>query len=155
MEIERKFLISGFPEGLPLLGEAVLEQGYLCTDPVVRIRSKEQDGRTTYRLCFKGEGRLVRQETELDLTAEQFAELQNLLRAPMVRKDFRVYALPGGERLECSLVDGAFFYAEVEFPTVEAARAFTPPAFLGREVTEEEGFSMSDYWKTHRFPSHD
>ena len=155
MEIERKFLISGFPEGLPLLGEAVLEQGYLCTEPVVRIRSKEQDGRTTYRLCFKGEGRLVRQETELDLTAEQFAELQNLLRAPMVRKDFRVYALPGGERLECSLVDGAFFYAEVEFPTVEAARAFTPPAFLGREVTEEAGFSMSDYWKTRRFPSHD
>ena len=155
MEIERKFLISGFPEGLPLLGEGVLEQGYLCTDPVVRIRSKEQDGRTTYRLCFKGEGRLVRQETELDLTAEQFAELQNLLRAPMVRKDFRVYAPPGGERLECSLVDGAFFYAEVEFPTVEAARAFTPPAFLGREVTEEEGFSMSDYWKTRRFPSHD
>ena len=90
MEIERKFLISGFPEGLPLLGEAVLKQGYLCTDPVVRIRSKEQDGRTTYRLCFKGEGRLVRQETELDLTAEQFAELKNLLRAPMVRKDFRV-----------------------------------------------------------------
>ena len=155
MEIERKFLISGFPEGLPLLGEAVLEQGYLCTDPVVRIRSKEQDGRTTYRLCFKGEGRLVRQETELDLTAQQFSELQNLLRAPMVRKDFRVYALPGGERLECSLVDGAFYYAEVEFPTVEAARAFTPPAFLGREVTGEAGFSMSGYWKTRRFPSHD
>ena len=52
-------------------------------------------------------------------------------------------------------MDGAFFYAEVEFPTVEAARAFTPPAFLGREVTEEAGFSMSDYWKTRRFPSHD
>lgn len=155
MEIERKFLISGFPEGLPLLGEAVLDQGYLCTDPVVRIRSKEQDGRTTYRLCFKGEGRLVRQETEMDLTAEQFSELKNLLRAPMVRKQFRVYALPGGERLECSLVDGAFYYAEVEFPTVEAAHAFNPPAFLGREVTEEEGFSMSDYWKTRRFPSHD
>lgn len=155
MEIERKFLISGFPEGLPLLGEAVLDQGYLCTDPVVRIRSKEQDGRTTYRLCFKGEGRLVRQETEMDLTAEQFSELKNLLRAPMVRKQFRVYALPGGERLECSLVDGAFYYAEVEFPTVEAAHAFNSPAFLGREVTEEEGFSMSDYWKTRRFPSHD
>ena len=154
MEIERKFLISGFPEGLPLLGEAVLEQGYLSTDPVVRIRSKEQDGRTTYRLCFKGEGRLVRQETEMDLTAEQFSELSNLLRAPMVRKDFRVYALPGVERLECSLVDGAFFYAEVEFPTVEAALAFTPPEFLGREVTEEAGFSMSEYWKTRRFHGH-
>ena len=155
MEIERKFLLDGFPEGLPLLDECVLEQGYLCTDPVVRIRSKEKNGSTTYRLCFKGEGRLVRQETEMDLTAEQFSELSNLLRAPMVRKDFRVYALPDGERLECSLVDGGFFYAEVEFPTVEAALAFTPPAFLGREVTEEAGFSMSEYWKTRRFPDHD
>ena len=37
----------------------------------------------------------MRQETEMDLTAEQFSELSNL-RAPMVRKDFRVYALPDG-----------------------------------------------------------
>ena len=90
MEIERKFLISGFPEGLPLLGEAVLEQGYLCTDPVVRIRSKESGGRTGYRLCFKGKGKLVRQETELYLTAGQFAELKNLLPAPLVRKEFSI-----------------------------------------------------------------
>ena len=147
MEIERKFLLHGFPQGLPLLEESVMEQGYLCTDPVVRIRSKEKDGRKTYRLCFKGEGRLVRQETEMDLTESQFGELSNLLRAPMVRKEFRVYALPGGER--------QFFYAEVEFPTVEAAHAFQPPAFLGREVTEHAGFSMSDYWNTRRFPSLD
>lgn len=152
MEIERKFLIGGFPADLPLLEQAVMEQGYLCTDPVVRIRSKESGGRTGYRLCFKGKGKLVRQETELDLTAEQFAELKNLLPAPLVRKEYRVYGLPGGERLECSLVDGKFYYAEVEFPTVEAAQAFTPPAFLGREVTQEDGFSMSDYWRTRRLP---
>ena len=94
MEIERKFLIGGFPAGLPLLEQAVMEQGYLCTDPVVRIRSKESGGRTGYRLCFKGKGKLVRQETELDLTAGQFAELKNLLPAPLVRKEYRVYGLP-------------------------------------------------------------
>ena len=45
-----------------------------------------------------------------------------------------------------------FFYAEVEFPTVEAARAFTPPqgAGLGREMTEDAGFSMSRYWRRTR-----
>ena len=45
-----------------------------------------------------------------------------------------------------------FFYAEVEFPTVEAARAFTPPQDigLGREMTEDEGFSMSRYWRKTR-----
>ena len=44
MEIERKFLLDSFPQGLPLLEESVMEQGYLCTDPVVRIRSHEKDG---------------------------------------------------------------------------------------------------------------
>lgn len=33
----------------------------------------------------------------------------------------------------------AFFYAEVEFDTLEQARAFVPPACLGRDVTEEPG----------------
>ena len=37
-------------------------------------------------------------------------------------------------------------YAEVEFDSVEAANAFVPPAFLGREMTEARDFSMSSYW---------
>ena len=53
-----------------------------------------------------------------------------------------------------SLVDAgrptAFFYAEVEFPTVEAARAFVPPPFLGEEKTESGDFSMSAYWHATR-----
>ena len=67
-------------------------------------------------------------------------------------KEFKVYRLPGGELLEVSLVDkglpSQFFYAEVEFPTVEAAHAFTPPADigLGEEKTESGDFSMSAYW---------
>lgn len=155
MEIERKFLLSAFPQGLPLLEEARMEQGYLCADPVVRIRSKESGGKTACRLCFKGQGRLVRQETELAISEETFRELANLLKAPMVKKEYRVYALPGGERLECSLVDGRFYYAEVEFPTLEEALAFTPPPFLGREVTEEKGFTMAEYWETRRLPALD
>lgn len=151
MEIERKFLIDGFPQGLPLLDEAVVYQGYLCVDPVVRIRSKETAGKkTSYVLCFKGEGTLARQEIEMDLTAEQFGQLRELIGRPLVRKDYKVYALPGGLRLECSLVDRgtptAFYYAEVEFGTVEQAAAFVPPPFLGRDVTEEPGYGMGSYW---------
>lgn len=149
MEIERKFLTDGFP-ALPEQSRSEMYQGYLCTDPVVRIRSREQNGRKSYRLCFKGKGTLVRQETELDLTAEQFGELKKLLSAPMIRKERRVYLLPDGHRLECSRVDPGesteFFYAEVEFETVEDAEAFIPPAFLGREVTGDGGYTMAGYW---------
>ena len=45
MEIERKWLIDGFPAGLPLLKEARVRQGYISTAPVVRIReSVNADG---------------------------------------------------------------------------------------------------------------
>ncbi len=155
MEIERKFLMApAFPADLPLLEKAEVYQGYIAVHPVVRIRSKRTDGahgRASYVLCFKGEGTIARQETELDITEEVFLELSQLLQAPMIRKDYRVYALADGRRLECSCVDQGtpteFWYAEVEFPTLEEAYAFVPPAFLGREVTEEAEYGMSSYWE--------
>ena len=43
MEIERKWEISGFPEGLEQIDAARMEQSYLTTRPVVRIRRGSQD----------------------------------------------------------------------------------------------------------------
>ncbi|MBC8569352.1 hypothetical protein [Zongyangia hominis] len=150
MEIERKFLIDDFPN-LPEIDRAKVEQGYLSTCPVVRIRKKETPQGASYRLCFKGTGTLCREEIELDLEEDVYERLCRLLCMPPIRKDYRVYALPEGLRLECSLVDegeeGAFFYAEVEFESVEQAHTFVPPAFLGRELTEVPGSSMSNFWE--------
>lgn len=153
LEIERKFLIRAFPDGLPLLERAVLAQGYLSTDPVtVRIRRKQEEGKPDkFVLCFKSKGGLIRQETELDIVQEVFDELAALLTAPLIVKERRIYALEGGQRLECNAVDGdtshGFWYAEVEFPDEAAARAFVPPACVGREVTDDARFGMAKYWK--------
>ena len=151
LEIERKFLIDSFPEQLPLLESATVWQGYISTEPVVRIRKKQTAQACSYRLCFKSGGTLVRTEVELDISEEKFTALCDLLDAPPVRKDYRVYRLPDGHRLECSLVDRdmscAFYYAEVEFDTVEAANRFIPPSFLGEEKTEDPAFTMSRYWE--------
>ena len=154
MEIERKFKLSAFPQHLPLLQASQVEQGYLSVTPTVRIRSKCRDGVTDYRLCIKGKGALVREEVELPLDEDKFFRLKNLLHGEMIRKDYRVYQLPNGLQLECSLVDAGteneFMYAEVEFSTEEEARAFVPPAFLGEDVTEVPGSSMSAYWQRTR-----
>ena len=131
-----------------------MEQGYLSTTPCVRIRSKKTEDAVDYKLCIKGQGTLVREEVELSLDEDRFTRLKNLLHGEMIRKDYRIYQLPDGRKLECSLVDGgtenAFLYAEVEFPTVEEANAFVPPAFLGEDVTEVPGSSMSSYWERTR-----
>ena len=154
MEIERKFLVNRFPEGLPLLKEAVVYQGYLCTHPTVRIRSTETADRVSYVLCFKGKGTIARQEIEMDLTKEQFFQLKDLLPAPMIRKDYKVYALPDGHKLECSLVDqgspSEFMFAEVEFTSLEEAEAFVPDEYLSHEVTSDPSWSMGSYWEKYR-----
>lgn len=150
MEIERKFLIDGFPD-LPPLQESVVLQGYLSTDPVVRIRSSQTGTHMQYVLCIKGKGTLAREEIELELDAETFLRLRGMLHSPMIRKDYKTYRLPDGLTLECSLVDAgeptSFYYAEVEFDSIEEALCFEPPAFLGREITEEPGWSMGHYWR--------
>lgn len=150
MEIERKFLIDAFPKEYPLLEESVVHQGYLAVDPVVRIRSKQSSKKSDYILCFKGEGTLMRQETEIPISYGTFKELEALLKAPMIRKDYKVYELPDGMKLECNLVDEGttteFFYAEVEFESLKQAKEFVPPAILKKEVTEDPSYSMGNYW---------
>ncbi len=150
MEIERKFLINEFPDNLPLISESVVYQGYISVNPVVRIRSIISDSGTRYELCFKGKGTIARQETEIELDDKTFKELENFLNAPMVRKDFKVYELPGGYKLECSLVDAGepteFMFAEIEFDTLEQALEYQPPKFFSREVTEDRYYGMASYW---------
>lgn len=41
MEIERKFLIKQMPEGYEAFPCRHIEQAYLCTRPVVRVRRQD------------------------------------------------------------------------------------------------------------------
>ena len=154
MEIERKFKIEKFPDQLPLEYHGFVEQGYLCTEPTVRIRrstaSPETPEPLNCKICIKSKGTLVREEIETPITSDQFDRLAAMLPRKPVTKDFRVFSLPGGLQLEVSLVDEgeptSFMYAEVEFDSVEAAEAFVPPDYLGDELTYVPGASMSEYW---------
>ena len=38
MEIERKWMVTGWPEGLVLEEEFAMRQGYISVQPTVRIR---------------------------------------------------------------------------------------------------------------------
>ena len=154
MEIERRWLVEGWPEGAPA---AVLEmdQGYLAVRPAVRIRREAlRGGETRYVLCVKGGAGLAREEVELPLSPADYARLKGLLPGPMIEKEQHRYPLPGGLTLEVNRVDPAldtgFFYAEVEFPDEAAARAWAPPAewaaYLSRETTGVPGESMAAYW---------
>ena len=157
MEIERKWMVNGWPEDLPLKEEFTMRQGYISVQPTVRIREEALTGGSTdYILCFKSAGGLAREEIERSIDAALFAELeQKIIGRPLIKKVRRSYLLPDGAVLEVNHVDEglptAFWYAEVEYPTVEVARAWQPEncglgAYLSDEVTDQPGQSMGAYW---------
>lgn len=150
-EIERKWLMEGFPP-LEAFETREMEQGYLCFYPsTVRIRKSQGKEETNYKMTVKGQGTLTRTEVEFPIQKDEYESLRGLLIAPAARKTIQYYRLENHAILECSLVDEgeptAFYYAEVEFPSEQQARDFVAPSFLGREVTQEPGYSMAAYCK--------
>ena len=154
MEIERKWLTRGWPQGDP---DRVIEmeQGYISVSPTVRIRShRETEKADRYVLCFKSKGGLVRQEIETDIDKALFDQLRDFIGKPLVKKVQRRYNLPGGLVLEANQVDPGqptgFFYAEVEFASEADALAWQPvqglAGYLENEVTNQPGESMGAYW---------
>ncbi len=168
MEIERKWMVEGWPGvSLPLVKEEEMRQGYVSVRPTVRIREENVIRSNApdipvgdhYVLCFKSQGTLARREIEMELCGEQFAQLEDLIGLPLIPKLRRTYALPDGLYLEVNHVDEGlpteFWYAEVEYPAVEAAIAWDPASagladYLTREVTSEPGQSMGAYWEQTR-----
>lgn len=156
MEIERKWLTDGWPQGLEEQRRILMRQGYITTRPTVRIRSEASGDVTEYVLCFKGAAGpdgLAREEIETNIDPELFAKLEAFVGRPLIEKEQRRYALPGGLTLDVNQVDrgrpGEFFYAEVEFPTKEAALTWQPGElgeYLSDEVTGKPGQSMAAYW---------
>ena len=157
MEIERKWLVGGWPAGLPLVEEFTMRQGYISVAPTVRIREEAKTGgETAWVLCFKSAGGLAREEIERSIDQALFNELAaKIIAKPLIEKVRRTYLLPDGRHLEVNHVDagqpGAFWYAEVEYPTVAEAEAWTPAgaalaAYLADEVTGQPGQSMGAYW---------
>lgn len=166
MEIERKWMVKGWPEesaSLPLVREQLMRQGYVTVYPTVRIREEaEKGGSTEYILCFKSppsRGGLSRKEIEFPITPEQFAQLEDLIGFPLIPKLRRSYRLADGLVLEVNLVDQGmeteFMYAEIEYETEEQARSWDPAdsalsEYLNDEVTGQPRQTMGAYWQTTR-----
>lgn len=142
MEIERKYLIKTLPDHLEQYPCRQIEQGYLCTDPVVRIRRSDDH----YTLTYKGRGLMVREEYNLPLNAEAFAHLREKIDGILIQK--RRFLIPYEEKytIELDIFDGELaplMLAEVEFPTEEEANAFVPPEWFEEDVTFSTAYHNS------------
>ncbi len=141
MEIERKFLINTLPDNIESYPFHLIEQAYLCTEPVIRVR-KEDD---TYYMTYKSKGFMVREEYNLPLTHAAYESLKakadgNIISKKRILIPYDIYTI------ELDIFDTPFaplILAEVEFSTEEEANSFHPPAWFKEDVTHSTAYHNS------------
>ena len=141
MEIERKFTVRELPD-LSKYDFHIIEQGYLNTDPVVRVRKEDE----TYYLTYKGKGLLAREEYNLPLNREAYYHLVEKSDGIIIRK--KRYLIPFEKyTIELDVFDTPYenlIIAEVEFDSEEEATNFQPPEWFGEDVTMDRRYHNSN-----------
>jgi len=149
VELERWWVakIADLPFVLDNLKPIVIKQMYISKTPIVRLRASEGEKKTEYILCVKtrveGKGK---QETEIELTHAQFKALETNAMPGVVIKHRYHFPMPPFlaeiDHFFCksSLKDDEV-KIEVEFETEEEMDAFVPPAWFGKEVTNNKKYS--------------
>jgi len=155
-EKERKWLLSGLPQGLTQIYQADVIQGYISFCPEVRVRKEMnrlnfRDNHAEPDIYFQtvkhGHG-VLRDHYEIELSEAQFEEIKGSVHYPVFKKYYRYY-LDKHHKLEVNQVSQVkypFIYSEVEFGHTEEPMDFNPYAFknvITREVTGVKEFEMS------------
>lgn len=148
MEIERKYLIQTLPAELQQYPHHIIEQGYLCTEPVVRIRRQDDD----YILTYKSKGLMIREEYNLPLTAAAYEHLKPKADGLIITKTRYVIPLNDILKIELDVFHGTYeglYLAEVEFPNEDMANDFISPDWFGEDVTFSSKYHNSSLSQPH------
>ena len=128
-----------------------IEQAYLCTEPVIRIRREDSN----FYITYKSKGLMIREEHNLPLTEESYHHLLKKADGNIITKNR--YKIPynnmnGSYTIELDIFSDIFdglMLAEVEFTTEEEALAFVPPDWFGEDVTFSSEYHNSTLSRLH------
>ena len=140
-EIERKFIVERLPPEFKNLTGKTIRQGYVIDAAEgieLRVRRKQN---TYYQTIKMGEG-LSRTEIEISLSPDQFDQLWPYTDGRRVSKTRYTFPV-GAHTAELDRFEGnlkGLLMVEVEFASVDDARAFAPPDWFGRDVTEDKRY---------------
>ena len=156
MEIEKKYLLKEQPD-LSQFKCCEIEQGYLTRRPTLRIRKRDDDYIFTYKSKIKGTPKniAVNDEVERPLTKEAYEKLREKTEGYLIQKTRYLIpicaeytasaeAFPKELTVELDVFHGrleGLVFAEIEFPSEEAAECFLAPQWLGKDVSDDHRYS--------------
>lgn len=158
-EIEKKYTIKTLPDNLEQYPCKIIEQAYLNTAPVIRVRKSNDK----YTLTYKGSGMMSRTEYNLPLDEPSYRHLLEKADGNIISKKRYVIPLENPRfsdsfklnneislNIELDIFAPPFaplIIAEVEFPNEQAADAFIPPAWFDEDVTLNPKYHNSNMSK--------
>ena len=150
MEIERKFIIKKLPEHLEQYECKVIEQGYLCSMPTVRIRKSNEEYYLTYKSKFgiapTDASVVVSNETEVLLDQFGYEHLKQKIDDHLVKKKRYIIPIDGGLKIELDVFEGnlkGLMLAEIEFESEEQAIQFEMLDWFDRDVSNDVRYKNS------------
>ena len=150
IEIEKKYTIHYLPKGFEKYPCRHIVQGYLCVDPVLRVRQDNDE----YYITYKGKGFEIREEYNLPLSSSAFQTLLPKSDGNIISKNR--YCIPysytstakttENVTIELDIFEAPFdslIFAEVEFESKKQADEFIPPEWFKNDVTSDKQYSNS------------
>lgn len=149
MEIERKYLVKHVPEHLEQYPCKVIEQGYLCRKPTVRVRKSNDKFILTYKSDFGIENddnrtAKVLNEVEVPLNEEGYLHLRKKADNQIIAKRRYLVPIEGGYTAELDIFEEqlkGLMLVEVEFPDEESANQFQAPEWFGEDVSLDSKYT--------------
>ncbi len=157
MEIERKFAVVKMPSDLKKFEKEEIEQGYLCIKPTVRIRKSNDEYTLNYKWKQEGvEEKVAIENIEytMPLTKENYNILLNKIEYNLIKKDRYKIPIENGLIVELDVFHGnleGLVFAEVEFPSLEIAKNFTKPEWLGKDLCFDKRFDNTVLSKVEKY----
>lgn len=145
-EIERKWLVKSLHQIKPISAHNIL-QGYIINNKNESVRIRQTSDQHCLRdfeyfLTIKSGSGIVRNETEINLTSDQFDSLFPLTKGSRIYKNRSLVELDNHLIAEVDIFSdqNGLVMVEVEFPSLESAEAFIAPDWFGEDVTHDEKY---------------
>lgn len=158
MEIERKFLVNEIPKKLDDYKQFEIEQGYISTNPTIRIRKINTryilTVKSKFAVCKSDGDPIINNEIECEITEKEYEALKEKISGDLLRKNRYIIPLEQGLKVELDIFQGrlsGLVFAEVEFASVEEANNFKKPAWLGKDVSDDRRYRNSEIVKLERY----
>ncbi|WP_458119033.1 CYTH domain-containing protein [Paenibacillus sp. Z6-24] len=151
-EIERKYLLTSYPDDLDITRTQEIDQTYLASteNESLRVRRLLSNNEETFTMTHKAGRGISRDETEFYIGRDMYEQLTERLQVTPLKKTRHKVRLDGHTYdmdIYHNTAQEGLMTIEIEFDSEDEFHAYEAPDWFGEDVTEQEQYLNSRLWQ--------